>query len=248
MGGRAKQAIKVKGEAQASNVDGFWGTDRVRNTLKRETGKRIGASIGTSTWRQAYAALQRRYTRDIRVFKSVTRWYDEQERKQDKDMEEGSDPEEDIAARQACHTRRMEEMMYGLLHEEWRGTTTSEREGFRRVSRDWHRLIGWPSAKRGTEGDERVQRRVKLEQEQRAIKREEKMRSIDIEHQLRSMYGDRAEFRGIQKRALESIVEAGKRRVLVVAGTGSGKSLLFMLPAAGSEDGLTIVVVPTLSL
>ena len=248
VGGRAKQAIKVKGEAQASNVDGFWGTDRVRNTLKRETGKRIGASIGTSTWRQAYAALQRRYTRDIRVFKSVTRWYDEQERKQDKDIGEGSDPEEDIAARQACHTRRMEEMMYGLLHEEWRGTTTSEREGFRRVSRDWHRLIGWPSAKRGKEGDERVQRRVKLEQEQRAIKREEKMRSIDIEHQLRSMYGDRAEFRGIQKRALESIVEAGKRRVLVVAGTGSGKSLLFILPAAGSEDGLTIVVVPTLSL
>lgn len=248
VGGRAKQAIRDKGEAQASNVDGFWGTDRVRNTLKRETGKRIGASIGTSTWRQAYAALQRRYTRDIRVFKSVTRWYDEQERKQDKDMEDGSDPEEDIAARQACHTRRMEEMMYGLLHEEWRGTTTSEREGFRRVSRDWHRLIGWPSAKRGEEGDERVRQRVKLEQEQAAIKREEKMRGVDIEHQLRLMYGDGAEFRGIQEQALGSIVKAGRRRVLVVAGTGSGKSLLFMLPAAGSEDGLTIVVVPTLSL
>jgi superfamily II DNA or RNA helicase len=237
-----------EGKAQASNVDGFWGTDRVRNTLKRETGKRIGASISTSTWRQAYAALQRRYTRDIRVFKSIKRWYEEQERKQDKDMEEGSDPEEDIAARQACHTRRMEEMMYGLLHSEWRATTTSEREGFRRVSRDWHRLIGWPSAKRGKEEDERVGQRVKLEQEQAAIKREEKMRGIDIEHQLRSMYGDGAEFRGIQEEALESIVKAGKRRVLVVSGTGSGKSLLFMLPAAGSEDGLTIVMVPTLSL
>jgi superfamily II DNA helicase RecQ len=245
---RAEQAAGDKGEAYASNVDGFWGTDRVRNTLKRETGKRIGASIGTSTWRQAYAALQRRYTRDIRVFKSVTRWYDEQERRQDKDMEDGSDPEEDIAARQACHTRRMEEMMYGLLHEEWRGTTTSEREGFRRVSRDWHRLIGWPSAKRGTEGDERVRHRVRLEQEQAAIKRKEKVRAIDIEHQLRLMYGNGAKFWGIQEQALESIVKAGKRRVLVVAGTGSGKSLLFMLPAAGSEDGLTIVVVPTLSL
>ena len=38
-----------EGKAQASNVDGFWGTDRVRNTLKRETGKRISASISTST-------------------------------------------------------------------------------------------------------------------------------------------------------------------------------------------------------
>ncbi|KAM0713371.1 hypothetical protein Q7P35_000824 [Cladosporium inversicolor] len=223
-GGRSKQAIGGKGEAHASNVDGFWGTDRVRNTLKRETGKRISASIGTSTWRQAYAALQRRYTRDIRVFKSVTRWYDEQEKRQDKDMEDG------------------------LLHEEWRGTTTSEREGFRRVSRDWHQLIGWPSAKRGREGDEKVWHRVRLEQEQAAIKREEKVRGIDIEHQLRLMFGDRAKFRGIQEQALESIVKAGKRRVLVVAGTGSCKSLLFILPAAGSEDGLTIVVVPTLSL
>ncbi|KAI7550457.1 hypothetical protein KC331_g3162 [Hortaea werneckii] len=240
--------IEGKEKAQASNVDGFWGTDRVRNTLKRESGKRIDASIGTSTWRQAYAALQRRYTRDIRVFKSVARWYDEQGRKQDKDMEDGSDPEEEIAARQACHTRRMEEMMYGLLHGEWRATTSSEREGFRRVSRDWHRLIGWPSAKRGEEGDERVRQRVKLEQEQALIKREEKMGGIDIERQLRLMYGDEAEFRGVQKDALDSIVKAGKRRVLVVAGTGSGKSLLFMLPAAGSEDGLTIVVVPTLSL
>ena len=62
------------------------------------------------------------------------------------------------------------------------------------------------------------------------------------------MYSDRAEFWGIQKRALESIVEAGKQRVLIVVGTGSSKSLLFMLPAAGSEDGLTIVMVPMLSL
>ena len=72
--------------------------------------------------------------------------------------------------------------MYGLLHEEWRGPTTSEREDFRRVSRDWYRLIGWPSAKRGREGDERVRHRVRLEQEQAAIKREEKVRGIDIEH------------------------------------------------------------------
>jgi superfamily II DNA helicase RecQ len=34
----------------------------------------------------------------------------------------------------------------------------------------------------------------------------------------------------------------------VVAGIGSGKSLLFILLVAGSEDGVTIVVVPTLSL
>ena len=116
------------------------------------------------------------------------------------------------------------------------------------MSRDWHRLIGWPSAKGGKADDERARRMAMLEQEQAGIKREEKMRGVDVKQQLRLMYGEKAEFRGVQEEALEAIVNAGRRRVLVVAGTGSGKSLLFMLPAAGSEEGLTIVVVPTISL
>jgi superfamily II DNA helicase RecQ len=87
-----------------------------------------------------------------------------------------------------------------------------------------------------------------LEQEQVGIKREEKMRGIDVKQQLRLMYGEKAEFRGVQEEVLEAIVNAGRRRVLVVVGTGSSKSLLFILPAAGSEEGLTIVVVPTISL
>jgi superfamily II DNA helicase RecQ len=89
---------------------------------------------------------------------------------------------------------------------------------------------------------------VMLEQEQAGIKREEKMRSVDIKQQLRLMYGEKAEFKGVQEEALEAIVKTGRRRVLVVAGTGSSKSLLFMLPAAGLEEGLTIIVVPTISL
>ena len=34
-----------KEKGQASNIDGFWGTERV-NTLIRETGKHIDASVG----------------------------------------------------------------------------------------------------------------------------------------------------------------------------------------------------------
>lgn len=101
---RRKRVVEGKEKGQASNIEGFWGTNRVRNTLKRETDKRIDASIGISTWRQAYIVLQRRYNRNIRVFKSVARWHDEQERKQDKDMEDSSDLEE-TAAREASHTR-----------------------------------------------------------------------------------------------------------------------------------------------
>lgn len=57
--GRKEKISEDKGdmEVKARNTDGFWGSDRVRNTLRRETGKRIEVRIGTSTWRQAYAAI-----------------------------------------------------------------------------------------------------------------------------------------------------------------------------------------------
>jgi hypothetical protein len=61
---------------------------------------------------------------------------------------------------------------------------------------------------------------VILEQEQAGIKREEKMRSVDVKQQLRLIYGEKAEFKGVQEEALEAIVKTGRRRVLVVAGTG----------------------------
>jgi superfamily II DNA helicase RecQ len=63
-----------------------------------------------------------------------------------------------------------------------------------------------------------------LEQEQAGIKREERMRGVDVKQQLRLIYGEKAEFKGVQEEALEAIVNAGRRRVLVVAGTGSTKS------------------------
>ncbi|KAK5109836.1 hypothetical protein LTR85_002041 [Meristemomyces frigidus] len=66
---------------------------------------------------------------------------------------------------------------------------------------------------------------------------------IDIDAQLKRIVGVAAEFRGLQRPALTAIIER-QMRVLIVMRTGGGKSLLFMLPAAGSQDGVTVVVVP----
>ena len=56
-----------------------------------------------------------------------------------------------------------------------------------------------------------------------------------------------AQFRGAQEDALKLIV-GGCLRVVIVMRTGGGKSLLFMLPAAASPGGVTIVVVPKIAL
>lgn len=57
-------------------MDGFYNTDRVRNTLRRETRERIGIGIGVSDWRHVYPAIQRKYTTDEQVRWVVNRLWE----------------------------------------------------------------------------------------------------------------------------------------------------------------------------
>src|SRR5450432_1550350 len=61
------------------------------------------------------------------------------------------------------------------------------------------------------------------------------------------MLGNDTEFRGLQKPALEAIMSS-KSPIVVVMGTGAGKSLLFQLPAHSQKSGTTIVIVLLKSL
>lgn len=60
------------------------------------------------------------------------------------------------------------------------------------------------------------------------------------------MVGEGAQFRSVQRAALEAIMQQ-KSPVVVIMGTGAGKSVLFMLPA-GCSSGVTVVIVPLVSL
>jgi superfamily II DNA helicase RecQ len=61
------------------------------------------------------------------------------------------------------------------------------------------------------------------------------------------MLGPGAAFRGVQEVALRAIMRQ-ESPVVVVMGTGGAKSMLFILLAACSAGGLTVVVVPLVSL
>jgi len=65
---------------------------------------------------------------------------------------------------------------------------------------------------------------------------------MDLDQGLKELNGLEARFRGIQKKVLKAIT-VGSRRVIVIIGTGKGKSLLFILPAKVSEAGLSVVIV-----
>ena len=75
------------------------------------------------------------------------------------------------------------------------------------------------------------------------------MHDVDIDVELVRFYSNaNAGFRGIQEAALQAIIHSDKAFILAIMPTGGGKSLLFMLPVAASQDGVTIVIVLIVAL
>lgn len=79
------------------------------------------------------------------------------------------------------------------------------------------------------------------------LRRWKTLRRINIDRELSRLYGDQTRFRGKQRDAVESIM-TNMSPIVVVMGTGTGKSLCFMLPAASCPGGVTVVIVPLVSL
>jgi hypothetical protein len=189
------------------NVDGYYETDRVRNTLRRETRERIGVGIGVSDWRHVYPAIQRKYTTDGQVRWVVKRLYESGDGggkggQSNPEWQKIFSASEVARAMQSNHGARMEEMMYGGTFEEADTSVGSEIRAFRQVSRDWHRFIGWPSVME-QETDWKTQRQIEAERKEAEMKHWQRMRGIDIEKQLREMFNDFAtQFRSMQREAL----------------------------------------------
>ena len=233
--------------AEARNCDGFWNTDRVRRVMKRETADLIGVPIGISDWRQVYPAIHREFAHDHSIRETLSQIYD-QSRPSVQEEKSAEDSMAAIRAKQSGHSFRMEEDIYGRSLEQSPFTTIAEKDKFRRVSVDWHRFMHFPSAWQPDSRDPDVQRRIKQEQNDARVRQWERMRNIDVEAELRRLYRNpHARFRGAQRAALDLIV-GGCPRLVIIMRTGGGKSLLFMLPAAASRGGVTIVVVPKIAL
>jgi len=77
---------KTRREEQAArNVDGFWGTDRVRRVLQKQTGSRIGVRISTAIWRQVYPAIQREWSQEKGVQEMLDEIYEGKEKAEEDD-------------------------------------------------------------------------------------------------------------------------------------------------------------------
>ncbi|KAE8853012.1 hypothetical protein HRS9122_00004 [Pyrenophora teres f. teres] len=105
-----------------------------------------------------------------------------------------------------------------------------------KTSSRWHRALTFSPAPEDFDPGmgERAARSAAIQ-----VERE----SANLLKLLQANFGSDAQFRGLQKSVLEAIM-AGEPVVAYVAGTGSGKSLMFMLPACFPGYGQIIVVLP----
>jgi superfamily II DNA helicase RecQ len=70
---------------------------------------------------------------------------------------------------------------------------------------------------------------------------------VNIHGKLKELMGEKAEFRGLQEKAIHAIM-TGQSPIVNIMATGEGKSMLFMLPAYCVNGGTTVVIIPLCSL
>ncbi|KAM0321501.1 hypothetical protein ACHAQA_010069 [Verticillium albo-atrum] len=224
-----------------------WTPARMARILERTSFAGCGKKINISSWRHISIALGRRYFRDANTaHSSLLDEFDSE----NSDSDEEDDSPCDL---QAGHGSQVAGLIYGRLVTEGAFETNERRVNFRQISEEWHRLLGFPSAIHGLDrslrpGHKRKSPSLHFEAMKRLqAHRWRTLSSVNLERALWRLYGDKARFRGVQRQAVEAVM-ANKSPLVVVMGTGGGKSLCFMLPAASCPGGITIVIVPLVSL
>ena len=214
-----------------------WTSGRMSKCMQNASQSGMGVKMGIQAWRDIAIGISRKFLRSTHAF----RW--------DEDDEDGDFHEDEayqIQDEQAAHTSHVAGMVYARGIMELSGVVASKRQRFREASTEWHQFLGFDPTPVQT-GHKRGAAPFESEAEDASFRRWKRMRGTDIQGELRRMMGPQARFRGVQKAAIEAIMK-GESPVVMVMGTGGGKSLGFMLPAWCSQGGTSIVVVPLIAL
>lgn len=252
MRSKGRRAQKGRGsvqQPQRMSGLGLWDTNRVRKALQLASSESMGVAVNIMCWRHSSKAIYRRYIADRSIIRTIN--------DADNDVEEAADGVEGQQADesnwqelgfhlQTGHGAQVGEGIYGRDVNESPFHTMARRVMFRKVSKEWHRFLLFRSALEEPveQGTAAARRRRQAEEGER--RRWAVMRKVNLQTQLERLLGAGTQFRGIQKAAIQTIMQQ-KSPVVAVMATGGGKSLLFMLPAFCST-GVTVVVVPLIML
>ena len=216
-----------------------WTTERMKYEIQRASQAGLGQSINVAAYRQIAIAISRRWIR--KGIEGATEEADDDEWLQD-------DPFGDIADEQATHSPHVAGAVYARETQELAGATASRRQQFRAISVDWHRFLGFQSSSQpAKQGVKRKRCPFETEAAEARTERQMVLRRMDASAELQWMMRKEVVMRSAQSEAMQAI-QQGESPIVVVMPTGSGKSILFMLPAFVQVGGVTIVVVPLKAL
>ncbi|KFY98398.1 hypothetical protein V500_01689 [Pseudogymnoascus sp. VKM F-4518 (FW-2643)] len=187
----------------------------------------LASTFGSTGRLEIAIAISRRFCREFRFEDESGKW--DPDENWDEDNAAGDDPWD----LQAGHGTHIAGMIYARELMEGNNTIISRREKFRQ---------GDP-----TSGTKRKRSLFEEEMDEVQAQRWKKLRTVDIQQALEEMFGAGTQFRGLQKPALEAIMKH-ESPILVVMGTGVGKSTLFQIPAKSASSGTTIVITPLVLL
>ena len=202
--------------------------------MKRTTRRLLGVAIRPSLMRHLLIAFGRR--NDKKTTGHVQMLTPEE-------LEDFiNDMESDARDLQAGHTSNTATAVYALeTHQIFRQPFSAPGANLK-VSRAWHVSLGFEETTELVDADKKATK-AKSTLAQRVQTRG----SINVLQVLKENMGASAKFRGQQRAVIETIIQ-GTPVVSYIAGTGSGKSLCFYLPACCEGYGQTVVVTPLVAL
>ena len=197
---------------------GEWTSEPLRRVIERESGAGMGATLNIQSYREVAIAISRKYLMEGCEFE------------RDEDDYEGSEADKNQAVDlQAGHSSGVAGAIYARRIDQRDGEVERMRQKFQTASEDWHELLGFES--RAIRAGERRRRgRYVVDMDEACMARWKRVKRLDLDDELVVLMGEDKSFRGVQREALEAVV-AGHKRIVVVMGTGGGKSLVFMLAA-----------------
>jgi len=200
--------------------------------LQRATERWMGQTININTMRHLMIAFARKIGGSDRLPKELS--------KEEVD-ELVDDAEAEAREMQAGHSAETAHAVYAVDVSKIFSRKFDMAEAHFKSSSDWHRALNFEPTDQ--DFDPTMEDRTTREYHQRLELRV----GADLLKLLRTNFGDHARFRNSQQDALRAVMR-GDAVVPYIAGTGSGKSLLFLLPACFPNYGQSIVIVPLAAL
>jgi superfamily II DNA or RNA helicase len=228
---------RVSSHLWPADVDGRkWTTDRMTDAMKQATSAGMGRAIGVAAYREIAIAISREWVRGATQFQR-----DEEDAPQEWDEEQAL---AHAADEQATHTPQIAGSIYARNSMERSGVNADRRLRFRMVSTDWHRFLQFESQRSQDQRDTKRKRcPFEDDADEEYARRQTRIKQMDAAAALKGMMKAEVSFRSVQGEAMRAIQD-GVSPIVAVMPTGSGKSVLFMLPAWAESGGLTVVVVP----